>query len=144
MYELISHLDKLMYDIASSRFAQDDEGNPTSWLVDDAVVQCWSSTRVVTAIESTWNTEATTTRSHLWLVVYSACMIVVIVIGFPAVLLQQMWSWRNPFDRMYFVDEDGIEKPTAEALEALDTIVMFRSECWAMAILDMVSFITNW
>ena len=45
--------------------------------------------------------------------------------------------------RMYFIDEDGTEKPTAEALEALDTIVMFRSEAWAMAIVDMVCFI-NW
>ena len=44
---------------------------------------------------------------------------------------------------MYFIDEDGTEKPTAEALEALDTIVMFRSEAWAMAIVDMVCFI-NW
>ena len=43
--------------------------------------------------------------------------------------------------RMYFVDEDGTEKPTAEALRALDTIVMFHSESWAMAIVDMVSFI---
>mgnify|MGYP006172088465 FL=1 len=41
---------------------------------------------------------------------------------------------------MYFIDEDGTEKPTVEALRALDTIVMFRSECWAMAILDMVRF----
>ena len=44
---------------------------------------------------------------------------------------------------MYFIDEDGTEKPTAEALIALDTIVMFRSEAWAMAIVDMVCFI-NW
>jgi len=44
---------------------------------------------------------------------------------------------------MYFIDEDGTEKPTAEALRALDTIVMFRSEAWAMAIVDMVCFI-NW
>jgi len=67
-------------------------------------------------------------------------MVIVVIIGFPAILLHQMWSWRKPFDRMYFVDEDGIETPTAEALRALDTIVMFRSECWAMAIVDMVKF----
>ena len=67
-------------------------------------------------------------------------MIVVIVIGFPALLFHMLWSWRNPFDRMYFVDEDGIEKPTAEALKALNTIVMFRSEMWFMAIVDMVRF----
>ena len=44
---------------------------------------------------------------------------------------------------MYFIDEDGAEKPTAEALRALGTIVMFRSDAWAMAILDMVSFISS-
>jgi hypothetical protein len=38
---------------------------------------------------------------------------------------------------MYFVDEDGREKPTAEALEELSTIVMFRSGVWFMAIGDM-------
>ena len=47
-------------------------------------------------------------------------------------------SWRHPFDRMYFIDEDGHEKPTAESLKALSTIVMFRSGVWFMAILDMV------
>ena len=46
-------------------------------------------------------------------------------------------SWRHPFDRMYFIDEDGHEKPTAESLEALSTIVMFRSGVWFMAIIDM-------
>jgi hypothetical protein len=48
-----------------------------------------------------------------------------------------LWSWRHPFDRMYFIDEDGHEKPTLEALAALDTIILFRSGCWAMSIVDM-------
>jgi hypothetical protein len=39
---------------------------------------------------------------------------------------------------MYFVDENGHEKPTPEALEDLATIVMFRSGVWFMAIIDMV------
>ena len=38
---------------------------------------------------------------------------------------------------MYFIDEDGSEKPTPAALEDLDTIVMFRSGVWAMSIVDM-------
>ena len=44
---------------------------------------------------------------------------------------------------MYFIDEDGTEKPTVEALSALNTIVMFRSEMWFMAIVDMVR-VFNW
>jgi hypothetical protein len=38
---------------------------------------------------------------------------------------------------MYFIDEDGSEKPTPAALDDLDTIVMFRSGVWAMSIVDM-------
>ena len=39
--------------------------------------------------------------------------------------------------RMYFIDEDGSEKPTPAALDDLDSIVMFRSGVWAMSIVDM-------
>jgi len=85
-----------------SRLAQDDEGNPTSWLVDDTVVQCDLSTRVVTAIESTWKTELRVPRPYLWFWLYSMFMVVVVVLGFPAVLLRQLWSWRKPFDRYVF------------------------------------------
>jgi len=46
-------------------------------------------------------------------------------------------KWRHPFDRMYFVDEDGREKPTLEALDQISTIVKFRSGVWFMAIVDM-------
>jgi hypothetical protein len=38
---------------------------------------------------------------------------------------------------MYFVDEDGREKPTLEALDQISTIVKFRSGVWFMAIVDM-------
>ena len=38
---------------------------------------------------------------------------------------------------MYFVDEDGHQKPAPEALLALDTIVMFHSSSWFMAVVDM-------
>ena len=111
-----------MRTFVCKEYAQDDKGNPTRWLVDDTVVQCDLTQEGGT---------------YAFLFAYSWFMVVVIVIGFPLYLYYRLWTWRHPFDRMYFIDEDGHEKPTPEALENLDTIVMFRSGAWAMAIFDM-------
>jgi len=112
----------IMRTFVCKEYAQDDKGNPTRWLVDDTVVQCDLTQEGGT---------------YAFLFAYSWFMVVVIVIGFPLYLYYRLWTWRHPFDRMYFIDEDGHEKPTPEALENLDTIVMFRSGAWAMAIFDM-------
>jgi hypothetical protein len=60
-----------------------------------------------------------------------------VVANRPLTLTPSDRPWRHPFDRMYFVDEDGREKPTTEAVNELSTIVMFRSGVWFMAIVDM-------
>jgi hypothetical protein len=57
-----------MRTFVCAKYAQDDEGHPTFWLVDDTVVQC----------------EAT--GSYLFTLVYATVMVVVVVLGFPAFL----------------------------------------------------------
>ena len=132
----------VMRTFVCKEYAVDDDGNPTSWLVDDTVVQCDLGLPSNPA-------DPSTAYSYAFLYYYSCFMIVVVVAGFPAFLLSRLWSWRRPFDRMYFVDEDGVEKPTEEALGALGAIVMFHSGAWYFSIVDMffkfmlVSFVVS-
>lgn len=58
----------IMRTFVCAEYAQDDEGHPTFWLVDDTVVQCKA------------------TGSYLFMLVYAAVMVVVVVLGFPALL----------------------------------------------------------
>ena len=67
----------------------------------------------------------------------SNCICLHVACVAPPLALSTDRRWRHPFDRMYFTDESGREKPTPEALGALHTIVMFRSTVWYMAITDM-------
>ena len=36
-------------------------------------------------------------------------MVFLVVIGLPALVLQQLWTWRYPLNRLYAVDEEGEE-----------------------------------
>ena len=131
---------RIMRTFVCQTYAQDDQGNPTKWLVDDTTVQCWGGTAVAAVAGDTpANTTALTTGTtpYVWIYAYSWVMVIVVVLGFPAFLYLRLWSWRYPFNRMYFIDEDGHERPTPAALEDLDTIVMFRSGVWATSIADM-------
>ena len=64
-------------------------------------------------------------------------MVVVVVLGFPAIVCYKLYTWRHPFDRMYFVGEDGRETPTVEAMSSLSSLVVFRSGAWFMPMVDM-------
>jgi hypothetical protein len=102
----------IMRTFVCKKIAQDDYGNPTWWLVDDTVVQCDKSLVVgQNPFAATWEGVATIstnttavggaqTRPYVFLWVYSWCMVVVIIVGFPAILLNRLWFWRHPFDRM--------------------------------------------
>ena len=140
----------IMRTFVCQEYAQDDQGNPTKWLVDDTVVQCdfsmggaVAAATAAVAGETSSNTTAKMTAAvvgatpYVLLYAYSWAMVIIVVLGFPTIVYIRLWSWRHPFDRMYFIDEDGREKPTPEALTHLYTIVMFRSGVWAMSIVDM-------
>ena len=88
--------------LISSRFAQDDEGNPTSWLVDDTVVQCDKSLLLgqdpfsmpwegVAMMSPNTTAVGPQTRPYVFLWVYSWCMVIVIIIGFPVILFHHLW-----------------------------------------------------
>ena len=136
----------IMRTFVCAEYAQDEQGNPTTWLVDDTVVQCDLSLGSAAAAIAGGATASTTTpmssvvvgaSPYLLMYAYSCAMVIIVVFGFPLFLYYRLWPWRHPFDRMYFIDEDGREKPTSAALDGLDTIVMFRSGVWAMSIVDM-------
>ena len=141
-------------------YAYDDQGNATFWLVDDTVVQCEVvtprklATSVVTMLTSSKSSNTTAAASatisearpssllyesspYSLLYAYAWCMVVVVVLGFPAMVGYKLYTWRHPFDRIYFVGEDGREKPTVEALSSLSSLVMFRSGAWFMPMVDM-------
>ena len=40
---------------------------------------------------------------------YAVAMVFLVVIGLPALVLQQLWTWRYPLNRLYAVDEEGEE-----------------------------------
>ena len=124
----------VMRTFVCKEFAQDDQGNPTQWLVDDTTIQCemFTAHDVIPT-----NMAAAAAAPYAFLFAYSWLMVIVVVIGFPALLLYKLWAWRYPFDRMYIIDEDGRENPTPEALKELSSIMIFRAKFWFMVILDM-------
>ena len=113
----------VMRTFLCKEYGQDISGNPTLWLIDDTAIQCDLGNK---------------SGVYLFSSVYALCMIVVVVLGFPTFVFYRLWSWRHPFDRMYFVDEDGRENPTDQAMTDLGIIVTFRSGWWFMAIVDML------
>ena len=107
----------IMRTFVCKAYAQDDDGNPTWWLVDDTVVQCrtdflsvdvtkkggvaaTNNTAISMVMEPVANMTAnaaavgvvaTSTDSYVFLYVYSWCMIAVVVLGFPAILVYHLW-----------------------------------------------------
>jgi hypothetical protein len=95
----------IMRTFVCKEYAQDDQGNPTFWLVDDTVMQCETVTAqrllsttaaaMMAAMGSKSNTTAATavpsTSSYLFLYAYAWCMVVMIIIGFPAFIFHRLW-----------------------------------------------------
>ena len=106
----------IMRTFVCKAYAQDDEGNPTWWLVDDTVVQCRTDFLSIAATKTggvaatgitatsmvmesaanmtsnaTVGVVATSTDPYVFLYVYSWCMIAVVVLGFPAILVYRLW-----------------------------------------------------
>ena len=150
----------IMRTFVCNDYAYDDQGNATFWLVDDTIVRCEVvtprklATSVVTMLTSSTSSNTTAAASatisearpssriyesspYSLLYAYAWCMVVVVVLGFPAIVYYKLYTWRHPFDRMYFVGEDGREKPTVEAMSSLSSLVMFRSGAWFMPMVDM-------
>ena len=139
----------IMRTFVCKEYAQDDQGNPTWWLVDDTVMQCetFTTSRLIpslaasmsnmmgstttAAVATTTVAAATTTAAaatttaavatttvaaatttvaaaattvaaatpsspYVFLYVYSWCMVVVVVLGFPAFLLYRLWYESHP------------------------------------------------
>ena len=105
---------------------RNSSGFNASFLVDDTTIPC----------------EAGSTDSgvsvYLSMTIYSVFVVIVVALGFPAILLYFLWSWRRPFDRLYVVDDEGQEMPTQEALDNLQTLVLFRQSSWYFASVDLV------
>ena len=150
----------IMRTFVCNDYAYDDQGNATFWLVDDTIVHCEVvtprklATSVLTMLTSSTSSNTTAAASatisetrpslrlyesspYSLLYAYAWCMVVVVVLGFPAIVCYKLYKWRHPFDRMYFVGEDGRETPTVEAMSSLSSLVMFRSGAWFMPMVDM-------
>ena len=76
----------IMRTFVCKEYAQDNNGNPTTWLVDDTTVQCEHSSHVGTNATAV----ATAPNTYVFLWVYSWVMVIVVVIGFPALLLYRL------------------------------------------------------
>ena len=74
----------IMRTFVCKEYAQDNTGNPTLWLVDDTTVHCDTSPLVGTG-------GVETIRPYTFLYAYGLCMVVMIVIGFPAFLFYRLW-----------------------------------------------------
>ena len=95
--------DSLLCCFRCVRYAEDNHGNPTNWLVDDSVIQCntFAVRRILpsmktalmsTTVDAAVATDAAVeTSPYIFLFAYSCCMVVVIIIGFPAFLLYRLW-----------------------------------------------------
>ena len=110
----------IMRTFVCKQYAQDDQGNPTWWLVDDTVMQCetFTTSRLIpsltasmsnmmgstttaavamtTTAAATTVVAATSSNPYVFLYVYSWCMVVVVVLGFPAFLLFRLWYESHP------------------------------------------------
>ena len=64
----------IMRTFVCKKYAEDDTGNPTWWLVDDTMMQCVSDS-----------------SSYMFIVFYSWFMVAIVVIGFPAFLFKRLW-----------------------------------------------------
>ena len=74
----------VMRTFVCKKYAVDNDGNPTSWLVDDTVVQCDLGLQSNVA-------DPSTAYSYAFVYYYSCCMVVIVVAGFPAFLLSRLW-----------------------------------------------------
>jgi hypothetical protein len=100
----------IMRTFVCKEYAQDDLGNPTFWLVDDTVMQCETATAqrmllsttdsvTTTLMPPTTSTTAAAAaaaavpsiRPYVFMYSYAWCMVVVVILGFPAFLLYRLW-----------------------------------------------------
>ena len=90
----------IMRTFVCKKYAEDDTGNPTWWLVDDTVMQCeiFAPRRVLPGIAATNTTDITEagevvpdSSSYMFIVFYSWFMVAIVVIGFPAFLFKRLW-----------------------------------------------------
>ena len=95
----------IMRTFVCKEYAQDDQGNPTFWLVDDTVMQCETTTAqrlLLSTTDSVTTTTSTTaaaaaaaavpsTSPYVFMHSYAWCMVVVVILGFPAFLLYRLW-----------------------------------------------------
>ena len=91
----------IMRTFVCKKYAEDDTGNPTWWLVDDTMMQCvfftpsrvlpGIATNITDAVGEVVGEAVSDSSSYMFIVFYSWFMVAIVVIGFPAFLFKRLW-----------------------------------------------------